>query len=637
MSNPSKATRDVVFLRSGGHCQRCERQIYQESFHVAHVRAAANGGIDDPTNYQAWCIACNLRNGSQDAGPRFLPNEWQSDALDRITHRIADSGIATVMAAPGAGKTLFAAFLFESLRALGIVDRMVVFVPSLALVEQWEGALKIGRHITLMKNRPLERESQHGTIVTYASMQSSDAVNAHRLKASSRKTLVVLDEVHHLCERPNGEQTAWARNLTDFVGSVGALKVAGVLNLSGTLWRSARSERVAMVRYIATDDDRLQSETDYSVFTEDLIHRGRLRPVDIYRLDSKVRLTDFKVDRQFEGNLSELEQEQSRATIRLLPSNPDARGALVEAVLDRLEDAHRSLGGHHMKAMIVATRQDEARAYCDEVNRQMVARGLRPFGVVAVSEEPDAPSVLRDFRRQQRPGVLCTVNMAGEGYDCPEIAVVGYSTNRMTPLFVRQVVARAQRVTDKEREKGERIPAVIVCPDAQELVDLVASCVKSYTVDVLLSENSGSDSSGAGDGGTGQRDVFSIPGVRYGLEEASIGEKFRVPYADGSHEDMEAELIKLVAEEMERAGLMRSNAARAYAAATRANQRMTEERPFDAPLSGLATLEPVAPKVVVIPLGEDEIKNVQFACNQAARWWAINGDKSISAADFNAR
>jgi superfamily II DNA or RNA helicase len=60
---------------------------------------------------------------------------------------------------------------------------------------------------------------------------------------------------------------------------------------------------------------------------------------------------------------------------------------------------------------------------------------------------------LETFRRLDRPGILCTVDMAGEGYDCPDIAVVGFATNKLTPLYVRQVVARAQRVTAYEREK----------------------------------------------------------------------------------------------------------------------------------------------------------------------------------------
>ena len=40
--------------------------------------------------------------------------------------------------------------------------------------------------------------------------------------------------------------------------------------------------------------------------------------------------------------------------------------------------------------------------------------------------------------------------MAGEGYDCPDIAVLGYATNKRTDLYVHQVVARAMRITDQE-------------------------------------------------------------------------------------------------------------------------------------------------------------------------------------------
>lgn len=59
--------------------------------------------------------------------------------------------------------------------------------------------------------------------------------------------------------------------------------------------------------------------------------------------------------------------------------------------------------------------------------------------------------------------------MAGEGYDCPDIAVVGYATNKLTTLYVRQVVARAMRIPDAERRLGRILPAAIVVPDVASI------------------------------------------------------------------------------------------------------------------------------------------------------------------------
>jgi len=88
-----------------------------------------------------------------------------------------------------------------------------------------------------------------GTINTYQSL-TPDAVDTHRRMAQVGDTLVIFDEVHHLGEpEGNGQRPAWARAAMQFVGEIGGLQVAGVLNLSGTLWRSSRSERISSVRY----------------------------------------------------------------------------------------------------------------------------------------------------------------------------------------------------------------------------------------------------------------------------------------------------------------------------------------------------------------------------------------------------
>lgn len=169
-----------------------------------------------------------------------------------------------------------------------------------------------------------------------------------------------------------------------------------------------------------------------------------------------------------------------------LGSISDWRTAFVSAVLDRLQSAYDALGGHHVKALIVAARQDHARAFHDEVDVQMQQRGLRPLSALAISDELDSPRTLEDFRRQKRVGVLCTVNMTGEGYDCPDIAVIGYASNKLTSLYVRQVSARAMRVTDRERELERVIPAAIVLPDESTLVEQLVTYLAPFTHEVLV-------------------------------------------------------------------------------------------------------------------------------------------------------
>ena len=130
-----------------------------------------------------------------------------------------------------------------------------------------------------------------------------------------------------------------------------------------------------------------------------------------------------------------------------------------------------------------------ARTFAEEVDRQMRARGLRAFAETVLSEDgAEALRRLEHFRTRRHAGVLCTVGMAGEGYDCPEIAVVAYATNVITAQYIRQVVARAQRVTNWERKAlgGPLFPTAIILPDVKELVDQFIGILAPMVHDVPI-------------------------------------------------------------------------------------------------------------------------------------------------------
>lgn len=195
---PSRALRERVFARSGGVCQRagCEAMITLETFHVAHLRAHASGGPLHESNLEAWCARCNLTVGARNAGDnRLRPREWQLQALDEIIATIARTGAATVSAAPGAGKTVFAGLVFEALYEAGLVDRMLVLVPRHGLANQWSDELAAKRHVQLKPHSAIERAGQHGAAVTYQSLGGCDQPAA-------------ACEVHHVTHQACGGKTS---------------------------------------------------------------------------------------------------------------------------------------------------------------------------------------------------------------------------------------------------------------------------------------------------------------------------------------------------------------------------------------------------------------------------------------------
>lgn len=654
----SGVQRATVFERSGGKCERCGREITLDTFHVAHLRSHAHGGPAIEENLQAWCTRCNYEQGAADAADtRQTPREWQLEALDPIVARIKRDRAATVSAAPGAGKTVFAGLVFDALREADLIDRLVVLTPRRTLVDQWADALFHARHIQLKPNGPMERKSQHGVVMTYSALLPADSVNLQRRLASGpgSRTLLVLDEVHHVGEPADGgTQPAWARSVADFAGTVDRdLHVAGVLNMSGTMWRSKATERISTVRYRTLEAGTLESMVDYEVPAERLIYAGELRALDLFRLDAQVQISDLQSLQVADSRLADLDEPATRVTVSALSSNTDWQKAFVESVLHRLEVASRSLDNHHVKALIVAARQQDARAFAVEVNRQMQARGLRPLAEVAVSDDTDAVAVLARFKREQRSGVLCTVDMAGEGYDCPDIAVVGYATNKLTTLYVRQVVARAMRVTGKERELHRILPAAIVVPDVPMIVNKIAEYLAPFIREVFqpTAEPLTIGHDERPDGQATLLPRYTVEGVTPG--DASV----TVPHLDGTRYDLEGALVSQMERQLADVQIPEVYAARMIVAAKRTIGDLLDNRPFDTlptdaaaldafiaggtdgPAASLASSAPATtpsrPPVTFDSI-EDRAKLLQGELKRFEGWWVHNGNTPVAVFAYEA-
>jgi superfamily II DNA or RNA helicase len=595
LSRPPRWLRERLFARSGGHCERteCRAPLTLETLHVAHLYARAHGGPLIEENVAAWCAPCNLRNGPRDvADHRVLAREWQLEALDVIIDKLLN-GAATLSAAPGAGKTLFAGLVFERLYELDAVDRMVVLVPRRTLVKQWAASLAKDRYLELRPDAAYERPHSHqiGVVATYQSLLNREQRQNHREQIAQTRTLLVLDEVHHVGEPagPGQQIPAWAQYVKDLAGTVEPpdLHVTAVLNLSGTLWRSAEGERISTVRYTKEPDGRLFSCVDFDVPVELLIDRKELRPVDLFRLGARVEMNDYANLKVIDSHIADLDAKPARAAIAHLGNDPAWREAFVGAVLDRLKAAHQSLNGYPVKALIVATTQQQARWMRDTADALMLARGLRPMAKLAISDEVEASDVLEDFRKARTPGVLCTVDMAGEGYDCPDIAVIGFASNKLTPLYIRQVVARAQRVTAREREQQHPIPATVVIPDTVELVELMVSILQPMRHELEAPPAAPAPPPGSkppvGPGQTGP-----LPFPAYTVEGIEVDANFRVNVTGVTDGEISGALVTAMEEQLTAVHLRSADAPRFIVAVRELVRARRQAQPFD-PLSDFET------------------------------------------------
>ena len=628
----SAGDRRHIFFLSGGKCQRCGEPITETTFHVAHLRAASHGGPAVKDNLEAWCVPCNLKNGATDVrDTRVQLRPWQEEALPIILEALTMQRVATVMAAPGAGKTLFSGALFSAGQDAGLWNRLLVVVPRVPLVEQWASALLNGCHIALDTSdgaRAAGRELRQmdGICTTYQGLLSAPARERHFGAVCDVPTLVILDEVHHLGQPVNDDAggAAWAKAIRELVGDIQTrLNVAGVLNLSGTLFRTSPNERISTVQYQETTgakgEPRIQAIANYEIHPDRLVREGLLRPPDLFRVGATVEIVNLETTQVTVSAIADLNDDaDTRVALRGLNLRDEWKTELVRVTLDQLASRHRDTR-QPIKALIVTHRQEMAKAFAEEVDRQMKARGLQPLAECVVSDDGlEAYRRLNDFRQKRRVGVLCTVGMAGEGYDCPDIAVVTYATNVQTAQYIRQVVARGQRVTNWERENHPLTTAIIL-PDIPDLVEQFTGILAPMVHDIELAAQNAAATPDrvAGPSATpwSDRDLGAVTDAALDVVSAvTTGGSYDV---DPALEDLLSPILR----EMNLAESLWPRFARAI-------DLLNKQRPFEQPIalpsasaSAAAVAERPAPETRPMTSREHHMR-IRKQLTLASRWWA---------------
>ena len=191
---------------------------------------------------------------------------WQRKALVEYLRRRTPDFLA--VATPGAGKTTFALRIAAELLADGSVDAVTVVAPTEHLKLQWaQAAARVGIQLDCaFRNADLHTSSDfHGAVVTYA--QVGMAPQVHLRRTLTRKTLVILDEIHHA-----GDSRSWGEGVR-----VAFEPAVRRLMLTGTPFRSDENP-IPFVTYEqigAIQKSRADSVYGYA----DALAEGVVRPV----------------------------------------------------------------------------------------------------------------------------------------------------------------------------------------------------------------------------------------------------------------------------------------------------------------------------------------------------------------------
>jgi len=374
------------------------------------------------------------------AGPPL--RTWQRRALSAYLLRRPGDFLA--VATPGAGKTALALRVAAELLADRTVAAVTVVTPTEHLKTQWAAAaavLGIPLDPTFRNADGATAGDFRGAVLTYA--QVAAAPGLHRARTAARRTLVVLDEVHHA-----GDALSWGDAVRESFAPA-----ARRLALTGTPFRSDENA-IPFVRYEPEPDGALRSVADHAYGYGEALRDGVVRPVIFLAYSGEARWRTRAGD-ELSARLGEpgTAEHVARAWRTALDPAGDWVPAVLAAADTRLSQL-RVGGMPDAGGLVIASDQAAARAYAGRL-REII--GEPP--VVVLSDDRGASARIARFAASSQRWMVA-VRMVSEGVDVPRLAVGVYATSASTPLFFAQAVGRFVRARRAGETASVFLPSV---------------------------------------------------------------------------------------------------------------------------------------------------------------------------------
>ncbi|MFE0025738.1 DEAD/DEAH box helicase [Amycolatopsis sp. NPDC059021] len=374
---------------------------------------------------------------------------WQRRALTKYLTRKPQDFLA--VATPGAGKTVFGLRIAAELLSDRTIEAVTIVTPTEHLKHQWAAsaaAAGIDIDSNFRNTTGVTSSDYRGVAVTYAQVAAHPTL--HRVRTENRKTLVILDEIHH-----GGDAKSWGDAVREaFTPAVRRLA------LTGTPFRSDDSQ-IPFVTYEPDGSGFQRSKADHSYGYADALADGVVRPV-VFLAYSGEASWRTSAGEEFTARLGEplTAEQNARAWRTALDPAGEWIPAVLQAADTRLTQVRQ--GVPDAGGLVIATDQESARAYAKILQR---ISGEMP--TLVLSDDPKASGRIKEFSESSERWIVA-VRMVSEGVDVPRLAVGVYATSASTPLFFAQAIGRYVRA----RKKGET--ASIFLPSVPVLLELAS-------------------------------------------------------------------------------------------------------------------------------------------------------------------
>lgn len=374
----------------------------------------------------------------------FVPRAWAKDSADTFfdKHGKHPSGgkqpfVFINEAAPGAGKTKYAAMV--AMRALnrGHCDMIVYVCPNELICHSVVKTFReFGIHLTEWDSRIHKRHglpaSSHGAVLTYQALNESVPQWLLHQYLAGRK-LVIFDEIHHLAETLSWGMSAAAA--FDYPQHL-------VLGLTGTPFRSDK-KKMPFAEFIEVSPGFFTLRVDFRYRFAEAVADGICRHPYFYWVNG-----DACIDGQVHDLAQTKDQELANQVLsQLIRPGSSARKDFLRETLTHLD----SLGSDGPKKVIVFVGGDTRSAIkpiqdAEEFLPEELANlGVPRSQIISITKETqDAVGKIESFNTDHRK-FLITINKVSEGVDIPSLDAAIFLSSVKTKSTLLQRIGRASR------------------------------------------------------------------------------------------------------------------------------------------------------------------------------------------------
>ena len=387
------------------------------------------------------------------------------ERAQRLAQREIDDWRTTLLATPGAGKSLCVAKMAEALQL-----PVIWVAPRLSLQAQGKEVLdSCGIPVGLSHHKP----TRHGFVTNYMALAIDGGVSRHAIEASrlNQPVLVIADEFHHLDgehimsnpEDMTKEELAfyqahyvngWGASFDAFIQRLQARDRLGHLFLmSGTPYRQDRTRCAQSIPYQPTGiyENGIELQQVVASVPEykrsDAITDGAVIPMRVTYIDANVTVLDTVDEAKvlYSGLLSQCLQTDYVA--RALRSFLSCRSAWQSTLKHAVKDWAATYGDHKPQVLVVARSIGDAAHYLQYLHsiagefHQQVGRDLRVG--IAVSSDHLAKEAL--------PEPECVRNPTHDNLD-PALVKAFYSSAKQAGIYtnLQKALRRTQCPSSEE-------------------------------------------------------------------------------------------------------------------------------------------------------------------------------------------